>query len=104
MERLILSLEIEERPAPEDAATDVFFAVEEGAPREQVLALMAELRRRGRSCDTDYARRSLKGQLTQAGRVHAAATVIVGPAGATIRRHGSEDMTVSLDEVLDALA
>jgi histidyl-tRNA synthetase len=104
VERLLLSLEIEERPAPEEAAMDVFFAVEEGASREQVLVLMAELRRRGRSCDTDYAGRSLKGQLTQAGRVHAAATVIVGTAGATIRRHGSDDVTVPLDEVLDALA
>jgi histidyl-tRNA synthetase len=104
VERLLLSLEIEERPAAEEEPLDVFFAVEEGAPREQVLALMAELRRRGRSCDTDYAGRSLKGQLTQAGRVRAEATVIVGPAGATIRRHGSDDVTVPLDQVLDALA
>jgi histidyl-tRNA synthetase len=104
IERLVLSLEIEERPAPDEGVTDVFFAVEEGAPRERVLTLMAELRRRGRSCDTDYGDRSLKGQLTQASRVHARATVIVGTSGATIRRHGSEDVTVPLDEVADALA
>jgi histidyl-tRNA synthetase len=104
VERLLLSLEIEERPAPEETTTDVFFVVEEGGPRDQVLALMAELRRRGRACDTDYAGRSLKGQLTQARRVQATATVIIGTAGATIRRHGSEDVTVPLDEVLDALA
>jgi histidyl-tRNA synthetase len=104
IERLVLSLEIEERPAPDEGVTDVFFAVEEGAPREGVLTLMAELRRRGRSCDTDYGDRSLKGQLTQASRVHARATVIVGTSGATIRRHGSEDVTVPLDEVADALA
>ena len=32
---------------------------------------MAELRRAGRAADTDYAGRSLKGQLTQAGRLGA---------------------------------
>ena len=46
---------------------DVFFALDEGAPRSEVARLLAELRGRGLAVDTDYAGRSLKGQLTQAG-------------------------------------
>ena len=40
-----------------------------GAPRERVLTWMACLRALGVSADTDYAGRSLKGQLTQAARL-----------------------------------
>jgi len=86
--------------APE---VDVFFALEDGAPREDVLALMAELRHEGKSADTDYAGRSLKGQLTQAGRLGARLTVIVGPSGATLRRPGSEDESVPLDDLRERI-
>ena len=51
---------------------DVFFVVEEAAPRERVLQALAELRRAGVSADTDYAGRSFKGQMTQAGRTRCA--------------------------------
>jgi histidyl-tRNA synthetase len=44
---------------------------EEGADRARVLPLLAELRRRGLRADMDYAGRSVKGQLTQAGRLGA---------------------------------
>ena len=47
-----------------------------------MLAQLAELRRAGLRADTDYAGRSLKGQLTQAGRTGAA-------RGARDRRDGS---------------
>ena len=53
-------------------AVDVFFAVEDDEVRADVLAALAELRRAGRAADTDYAGRSLKGQLTQAGRARRA--------------------------------
>jgi len=65
---------------------------------------MAELRRRGKRCDTDYAHRSLKGQLTQASRLGARITVVVGPDGATIRRAGADDIRATLEEVLDEVA
>ncbi|MGZ4389098.1 MAG: His/Gly/Thr/Pro-type tRNA ligase C-terminal domain-containing protein, partial [Gaiellaceae bacterium] len=71
--------------------------LEEDAERERVPLLLAELRRAGVSCDTDYAGRSLKGQLTQAGRVNARTTVVVGAAEATIRRQGESDTAVALD-------
>jgi histidyl-tRNA synthetase len=103
IERLVLSLAEQgaEAPAPE---IDVFFAVEDDAARPRVLAALAELRRAGRSADTDYAGRSLKGQLTQAGRVGARATVIARTDGVTLRRPGEKDREfASLDEAVMSL-
>jgi len=65
---------------------------------------LAELRRRGIASDTDYAGRTLKGQLTQAGRSGATTTVVVGAASATIRRAGDADVTVTHDELVDRLS
>ncbi len=104
IERLILALEQEGVANVEPPSTDVFIAFDEGAPREHVAAWLAELRRRGIASDTDYAGRSLKGQLTQAGRVGADVTVVVRQDDATIRRAGSADVTVSHDELLDRLS
>jgi len=100
IERLLLAMPEGGDEAPQ---VDVFFAFEDGAPREEVLALMAELRHQGKSTDTDYAGRSLKGQLTQAGRLGARLTVIVGPSGAKLRRPGSEDESVPLDELRERI-
>src|SRR5204862_5800930 len=99
LERLLLQLQEEGGEQPEAPAIDVFFAREDDAPRERISALLAELRRAGVSCETDYAGRSLKGQLTQAGRLNAATTVVVGQDRATIRRPGQEDEVVALDEL-----
>ena len=65
---------------------------------------MAGLRAAGRSTDTDYAGRSLKGQLTQAGRLGARITVIVGPNTATIRAVGTQDVEVPLEELAERLS
>jgi len=99
VERLILALE-HAGVEPSLPATDVFFALDDGAPRERVAQWLAELRARGVSSDTDYAGRSLKGQLTQASRLGATTTVVVRADGASIRRAGQEDVAVALDEVL----
>jgi histidyl-tRNA synthetase len=104
IERLILAMEEEGVAVAEAPTIDVFFAVEPDAPREQVAVWLAELRRRGVACDTDYAGRSLKGQLTQAGRSGAPATVVVSAQGATIRRAGADDAAVGHDELLDRLS
>jgi len=103
IERLLLSLKASALRVEDEPGIDVFFALGEGAPRERVLALMRELRREGLACDTDYAGRSLKGQLTQAGRLRARATVIVGVGEATIRRAGRKDETVPLERLGEAL-
>ncbi len=104
IERLILAMEEEGVTDAEAPSTEVFFAVEAEAARERVAAWLAELRRRGVSSDADYAGRSLKGQLTQAGRLGADVTVVVGVDSATIRRPGSADETVSHAEVLARLS
>ena len=103
IERLLISLRAAgvEVQQPE---VEVFFAVEDGRQRERALALMAELRRAGRACDTDYAARSLKGQLTQAQRLGARAVVIVGSDGALVRRPGEKDVEVqTVDEAVAQL-
>jgi histidyl-tRNA synthetase len=101
VERLILSVPDGDRsPKP----IDVFFVTAEGADRARVLPLLAELRRRGLRADMDYARRSQKGQLGQAGRLKAGWTVIVEGGQATVREPGREDRTMSLDEVVEAIS
>jgi histidyl-tRNA synthetase len=90
IERLVLSLQ-QQGVEAEPPAIEVFFAVEDDGARPEVLAALAKLRRQGRAADTDYAGRSLKGQLTQAGRLGAGVTVIVRAGGATLRRAGEKD-------------
>ena len=82
---------------------DVFFVVEEGAPRERVLEALAELRRADIAADTDYAGRSFKGQLTQAGRSGAKTVVIVRGDEAAVRREGTAEQVVALDELVATL-
>ena len=103
IERLLLALEDAGITAAAPSL-DVFFALEDGAPRREVTRWLAQLRAAGVSSDTDYAGRSLKGQLTQAGRVGAATTVIVGPEGAKLRRAGTGDEEITHADVLGRLS
>jgi histidyl-tRNA synthetase len=103
IERALIALE-DEGVSASAPGIDVFFAYEDGASREWIALLMARLRRQGVSCDTDYAGRSLKGQLTQAGRLNAATTVVVAAEQATIRRTGQADETVPLEELAGRLS
>jgi histidyl-tRNA synthetase len=102
LERLMLAIEREVPEQPERAGIDVFFAVD-GGPRERVLAVMAELRARGIAADTDYAGRSLKGQLTQFGRTGAGTLVIAREDGAAVRREGAEEVVVRYEDLLGTL-
>jgi histidyl-tRNA synthetase len=87
VERMVTSLGGDGEPA----ALDVFVVCDEPADRAVVLAQVAELRRAGVSADTDYAGRSLKGQMTQAGRT--GARLVVRVSGDTaILRSGGEDV------------
>jgi histidyl-tRNA synthetase len=98
IERLLIQLE-EEGIGADPPAIDVFFALEPDAPRERILTVLAVLRRSGLAADTDYAGRSLKGQLTQAGRLGARTIVVARAEDATIRRQGTPDAVVPLDEL-----
>jgi histidyl-tRNA synthetase len=96
VERMTMSSSAEAEAEP----ADLFVAFADRGRRAEILPWLAELRRRGLRADTDYAGRSLKGQLTQAGRVRARAILVVEGDGQTLRRPGQEDVTVgSLDEL-----
>ena len=97
IERLLLALEAEGATTDAPPTIDVFFVLDEDAPRELVAGWLAQLRSSGVSADTDYAGRSLKGQLTQAGRLGAATIVVVDHRRATLRRPGSADEDVTHD-------
>jgi histidyl-tRNA synthetase len=103
IERLVLALEEAgvSVPAP---GVDVFIAREADGDPAAVRALVARLRDAGLAAERDFAGRSLKGQLTQAGRVGAEAIVIVSSGGATLRRRGAADEPVSFDEVVGTLS
>ena len=103
LERLLIAMD--DAGAVADAPSiGVFFALEEGVPRQDVTAWLAELRRLGVAADTDFAGRSLKGQLTQAARLGAAATLIVRPDGATLRRPGHADEPIAHADIVGRLS
>jgi histidyl-tRNA synthetase len=102
IERLVAALR-EAGVTPEPDRIEVFFAVDDDAPRERVLQAMAELRRAGRSCDTDYAGRSLNGQIKLANRLEVRFTVIVRGGDAILRERGERDVAVTLDELPEKL-
>jgi histidyl-tRNA synthetase len=104
LERLLIAIEEDEAATAEPPSIDVFFALEPNAPRQQVTQWLAQVRARGVSADTDYASRSLRGQLTQAGRLGAATTVIVREADALLRRPGERDEPVAHADVVGRLS
>ena len=104
IERLLLAMEEEGAASAEQPAVDVFVVLHPGAPRELVAPLLKELRDRGVAADTDYAGRSLKGQLTQAGRSGATKTVALRPVDAVLRQPGVEDELIAHDEILGRLS
>jgi histidyl-tRNA synthetase len=104
LERLLIAMEDEGVAAPEAPATDVFVVVEPDAPRSLVAPLLKSLRDGGVAADTDYAGRSVKGQLTQAGRSGAAVTVILRAGDALIRRQGQQDEPVGHADVVGRIS
>jgi len=99
IERLLLS--IGEEPLATNEI-DVFVAVEQGSERVPVLRAIAELRRAGLACDTDYAGRSLKGQIGYGEKV--AKTVVVwNGETAEIRRRGEPDTEVATGDLAGRL-
>jgi histidyl-tRNA synthetase len=94
LERLQLAIE-REGAAPAPRPLDIFVAFESPELRNGVLPTIAAWRAEGRSVDTDYAGRSMKGQLTQAQRRNAAAVVVARADGTfEIRRRGEDDRIV----------
>jgi histidyl-tRNA synthetase len=104
IERLLIAMEEEGVEAPPADGIDVFFALGDDAPRDRVARWLAELRRAGVAAETDYAGRSLKGQLTQARRLGAARTVVVVGDAATLREPGRPDEPLDHAEIVSRLS
>ena len=102
IERLLLSMEAAGVTAAQPGL-DVFVAVLDNDHRTRVLPLVAELRRAGLRTEVDYAGRSLKGQLTHARRLGAAAVVEWGAELSRIRRSGQPDEEVPTAELAERL-
>ena len=100
VERLLLSIG---EPEPARDGIDVFFVVGDGADRAAVATALARLRSRGLACDSDYAGRSKKGQMTQAARLGARTTVVVDADGTRVVRAGGDEAT-TLDDLVARLA
>ncbi|HZC30386.1 MAG TPA: histidine--tRNA ligase [Gaiellaceae bacterium] len=98
IERLVLSLELE-GIAAEEPKLDLFVAVEDGP---KPLALLKELREAGISADTDYAGRSLRGQVSH-GEKRARAVLVVSGETMTLRRPGARDETVTAARLKELL-
>jgi histidyl-tRNA synthetase len=103
IERLIIAMEEEGVASAEPPRLDVFIALGEDAPRSEVARWLVELRATGVSADTDFAGRSLKGQLKHAARLGAAVTAVVGAERALLRRAGVPDEEVAHAELVGRL-
>lgn len=94
LERLLLAIEREGGEA-EPPRLELFVAFEEPGLRTRLLPQIAAWRAEGRSVDTDYAGRSMKGQLTQAQRLGAETILVARSDGSyQVRRRGEEDRIV----------
>jgi histidyl-tRNA synthetase len=98
IERLVLSLELEDITVPEPQL-DLFLVLEAPERRTDLLTALQALRTKGVAVDTDYAGRSVKGQLTYAQK-RARAVAIRGADGWTLRRRGEQDRTAATLEAL----
>jgi histidyl-tRNA synthetase len=103
IERLLLALE-DAGVTVADRGLDVFFVLDEDAPRAEVSGWLALLRADGVAADRDYAGRSLKGQFTQAARSGAETTVVVTADAATLRRAGQADEAIEHADVVGRLS
>jgi histidyl-tRNA synthetase len=99
IERLIMSLELEGITGDEDQL-DVYVAAAPDAPSVQ--PLLARLRAEGFASDTDYAGRSMKGQISQ-GQKRARAIIVVTTDGMTLRRQGELDINVNEEQLTELL-
>jgi histidyl-tRNA synthetase len=100
IERLLLAIE-REGLTIEPPRLDAFIVTDELQP---LLPVLAELRRAGVAVDVDYGGRSRNAQLKHAQRLDPLRIVVVEGESATIRRPKEQDVQVSIDQLVQALA
>jgi histidyl-tRNA synthetase len=99
LERLVLALE-QAGARAEPQRLDAFIVTDD---KEAVLPLLAQLRDACVAVDLDYAGRSRNAQIKHAQRIDPRRIVVVDGDTATIRERGTEDVRVTLGELLLAL-
>ncbi|HEY3922678.1 MAG TPA: histidine--tRNA ligase [Gaiellaceae bacterium] len=99
IERLLLAIE-REGATVEPPKLDVFFAVEQG---QSARTWLNEVRRRGFSADTDFAGRSLKGQLSHAQKLAKRVVILDAGGVATLRTPGELDRSIDVQTLLEEL-
>src|SRR5262249_61072790 len=99
IERPQRGVERENEP-DEGPRLDVFFAADEGA---SATSWLAAVRRDGFSADTDFAGRSLRGQLTRGQKVAHRVVVISADGTATLRSPGQQDRPIDEEGLLREL-
>jgi histidyl-tRNA synthetase len=102
VERLVLQLEEELGKPGRDGRIDVFLVCVDD-DRRDALRMLAELRARGFSADTDYAGRSFNAQIKHAGRLAPRYVVILDGATATVRERGAADRSLPRESLAEAL-
>jgi histidyl-tRNA synthetase len=100
IERLLLAIE-REGLTIEPPRLDAFIVTDELQP---LLPVLADLRRAGVAVDVDYGGRSRNAQLKHAQRLDPLRIVVVEGESATIRRPKEQDVQVSIDQLVQALA
>jgi histidyl-tRNA synthetase len=88
---------------PEEPGADVFVITDGEVDRPALLAQVLELRRAGLRTELDYAGRSLKGQMTQAGRLRARLLVRVTGDEATLRESGADVGSFPASEIASSV-
>ncbi len=78
MERLLMVIEAENAPLPEDKGVDCYLAGMNEACRAKAFLLASELRAKGVSCDVDLMGRSLKSQFKYADKTNARFVAVIG--------------------------
>ncbi len=78
VERLLMVMEAEGAPLPEEPKIDCYLAGMDGPSRRKAFVLAEELRRAGLSCETDLLDRSLKAQMKYADKIGARFVAVIG--------------------------
>ena len=103
IERILLAMGADSEVSPEPR--DAFVAATSDEQRRRALALVAELRNAGLSAELDLGARGLKGQLKQADRIGARATVILEEDGSAQLRdmESGEQRAVEPGQLIEEL-
>ncbi len=78
MERLLMVVEAENAPMPEDNGVDCYLLGMDGASREKAFTIASGLRAQGIACDVDHMNRSVKAQFKYADKTKARFVAVLG--------------------------